>query len=605
MYRNVSGYRAKYFPKSFHETAPRSSGLAAQFGFDMTPPPIPLQSISELLKWLSDCQFPQFGPTAKRFVVRSLKNEQGSTWAIDLSIFGAYVPGLHIFHHQGSLLVVGLIQTGTDLSLDDEAILGFCCYVEGAFRTRPERLFMHAFIIYNSTMEMWTFDRAGPYSGEAFDITEEPNRFRNILAEYMSMNDDELGMNPLVQEDDHGVFIELKGPTPSSDRKLIFNEHAFVAQRALLGPGTTCFKAGIRNFLGRELVVKFVWRRSEVAVERRLLELANEKNVWGIVELESYGDLGDIAQLRQGLQFDQAYLPLHVLMLPPPGGKTDDPNKYQELSDSLSESTLTGSPLFVSQSPESSPPEFPPLNQASERENEPENESENEPKFDNLKFECLVTSPFGRPLYSFSSPSELISVLGDVVRALGSLYFKANILHCNVNPLNIVIVPNHPNAPYGMLIDLDHAVNLSDPPSKLQLTGSEGFMALGVLSGDVHTYRHDLESVFYVFLSLAIWRTPNTIASRRVGAWFNTHTVVSFGCKQLDMHPAAFSSLVEEGFVSSFDQYIPLANKLHDLLFPFRNGKIFLGTDYEDEAKTALYEGMIHAFEENTSHIQI
>ncbi len=41
-------------------------------------------------------------------------------------------------------------------------------------------------------METWTFDRAGAYSGEAFDITQEPHRFQNILAAYLSMNDDEL-----------------------------------------------------------------------------------------------------------------------------------------------------------------------------------------------------------------------------------------------------------------------------------------------------------------------------------------------------------------------------------------------------------------------------
>ena len=57
----------------------------------------------------------------------------------------------------------------------------------------------------------------------------------------------------------------------------------------------------------------------------------------------------------------------------------------------------------------------------------------------------------------------------------------------------------------GILIDLDAAMDLANSPKKGGVIGSDGFMAIGVLNGDPHTDRHDLESLFYIFL----WQMSN------------------------------------------------------------------------------------------------
>ena len=53
----------------------------------------------------------------------------------------------------------------------------------------------------------------------------------------------------------------------------------------------------------------------------------------------------------------------------------------------------------------------------------------------------------------------------------------------------------------GMLIDLDLAKELSSGRSGARChTGTMEFMAIEVLFGISHTYRHDLESFFYVLI---------------------------------------------------------------------------------------------------------
>ncbi|KAM5476769.1 hypothetical protein MauCBS54593_000039 [Microsporum audouinii] len=568
VYRNVPGYDAKYFPKSFQETAQSISASEAQ-----PQNSIPLQSPSELLKWLDDLPCRRLGATHNSFVLHSIKRKPRDISGTDICLVRTSASKLQALCPDAAVLVLGLFQTGIEFSPGDEAVLGFCDLAMSVFAARPDRRFLHAFRIYNSTMETWTFDRAGAYSGELFNIVEEPDRFRNIVAGYMSMDDDRLGLNSFLQQDDQGAFLELKEQNQPSVRRLYVDEDAFVRQDYLVGPGTTCFKARIPALRGQEMVVKFAWNRNEGSAERRLLQFANEKNIWGILKLEGYQDLGDIACLRQGLRFGRPYeFSLHL--------ETKESDNFQNLPGSTPKSPL--------------------LRQVSSGIVEHGKEFQ----FDNLKFECIVTSPLGRPLSTFSSPSELMTVLRDIIKALRSLYVKANILHRDVSPQNIIIAPNNnqdPGAPIGMLIDLDLALDLSNLPSERRLVGSEGFMAIGILGGDDHTYRHDLESVFYVFLWMAICRngvTPDNIPNTsRLHLWCGTDFLASFHSKRKDMQLTEFSKLAEEEFTEHFKPYLPLAMTIHQLLFPVRNGKIFIGTDHEPGSIEQLYVGMIAGFE--------
>ena len=152
-----------------------------------------------------------------------------------------------------------------------------------------------------------------------------------------------------------------------------------------------------------------------------------------------------------------------------------------------------------------------------------------------------------------------------------------------------------------MLIDLDLAKNLDDKPSGVRYrTGTMQFMAIGVLKGEPHTYRHDLESIFYVFLWTIILypqRTdPKLPTPRRLQRWYEgTYQDIADNKKGhmtdndiLDEFPPRFAGLKE------------LAKELRQALFPMRDGSLFTGT-YVDSWR--LYNPMIESFEKAIANI--
>lgn len=123
--------------------------------------------------------------------------------------------------------------------------------------------------------------------------------------------------------------------------------------------------------------------------------------------------------------------------------------------------------------------------------------------FGNRLLRCLVISPAGRALCDFRSIKELLTAIRDSIKAHSSLYLKGRILHRDISENNIIITdPKKANGFTGMLIDLDLAKeNGSDQTGARHQTGTMEFMSIEVLRKVAcHTYRHDLESFFYVLL---------------------------------------------------------------------------------------------------------
>jgi hypothetical protein len=53
----------------------------------------------------------------------------------------------------------------------------FCGHAREVFTSQPTRLFLCGFVICGSMVELWVFDRSGPYSSEKFDLHKDPDRF--------------------------------------------------------------------------------------------------------------------------------------------------------------------------------------------------------------------------------------------------------------------------------------------------------------------------------------------------------------------------------------------------------------------------------------------
>lgn len=227
-------------------------------------------------------------------------------------------------------------------------------------------------------------------------------------------------------------------------------------------------------------------------------------------------------------------------------------------------------------------------------------------KFVNRTFSCIATTPLGRPIREFTSIPELLEALRDIVIALESLYVNARILHRDIAIKNLIIAPQKsPDSPKGVLLDFNAALDLDNVRPIELMVGSDGFMAIGILSGERHTYRHDLESLFYVFLWIAIANDcvrdeANDILeglpkTSRLWKW----CTMDFGAvgrdKAADMSPEGFEGILDE-FSSEFVPLRVLARELHTLVFPVRDAKIFTGTDMDQVAVQKLYSGMADAF---------
>src|SRR5436309_5172942 len=77
------------------------------------------------------------------------------------------------------------------------------------------RLFLHGFVIRESMVELWIFDRSRPYSCGKFDLHEGPDRFIKVMAGYTMMSHEELGLN---------TYIMLKGKGKTKEQRLYLEE---------------------------------------------------------------------------------------------------------------------------------------------------------------------------------------------------------------------------------------------------------------------------------------------------------------------------------------------------------------------------------------------
>lgn len=88
--------------------------------------------------------------------------------------------------------------------------------------------------------------------------------------------------------------------------------------------------------------------------------------------------------------------------------------------------------------------------------------------------------------------------------------------HGDVAIKNMILAPRHgvtdngTERMTGVLIDFDQTLDLDNVNDNVndttinQMISPHEFMSNGLLTGSRHTYRHDLEFLFYVFLWLAI-----------------------------------------------------------------------------------------------------
>lgn len=464
------------------------------------------------------------------------------------------------------------------------------------------------------------FDRSGPYSSGEFDIHKEPEKFIRAITGYAMMDDKELGLDILTELDGKGRFITISKDTTGKENRMQLDEAPFVKQRAVVCRGTTCFRNS-----DHANVIKFSWTSDKRSLEADNFRLAREKGVEGIAKFIGYQCITSISELRSGLtfpsphQFRDGTASASTSFSQAQLGESFGSIQNLSISKTSSKRKISRDERS-SQKKSRSNSQKSKLSQQYEAAQKPGEpavslyESGND-KYSNRVFGCLAIAPTGRALSEFTqrpqstksvslSIRKLLITLRNAIKAHRSLYLKGNILHRDISENNIIITnPNETDGFTGMLIDLDLAKMIGSGRSGARhQTGTMEFMAIEVLLGIDHTYRHDLESFFYVLIWLCGrrgWdlcenpknRPPKSVLTR----WYSSNFQDIAMAKEGDMHVDGFEYILKE-FPTAFDSVKPLCKKIRGILFPLlEDGALFKETPPDPPEK--LYDPIIESFD--------
>ena len=498
-------------------------------------------------------------------------------------------------------------------------LLQLARYMRDAFTAQPTRRFIHGFFLHNTTMELWVFDRSGPYSSGEFNIHEEPEKFIQAITGYALMDDEELGLDTFTEMHNEGRFITISNDAAEKENRIQLDKAPFVKQRAVVCRGTTCFRSSDQSS-----VVKFSWTSDKRPPEADHLRLARDKGVEGIAKLVGYQRITSISELRSGLTFpsphpfrggtasaktssqtqlSQSFGPIQNLSISKTSSKRkrpEDERGSQKRSRSDSQKSKLSQQYEAAQDP-----------------SEPAISlyESNSGNYSNRIFGCLAIAPAGRALGEFiqssqstnsvsSAIKELLTTLRDAIKAHRSLYLKGKILHRDISENNIIITnPEESGGFAGILIDLDLAKVLGSGRSGARhQTGTMEFMAIEVLQGIDHTYRHDLESFFYVLIWLCARRgwdlcgnPKGRPAESRLRNWYAGTFDQIVDAKEHHMGADGFQKILME-FPLAFNTVKTLCTEIRGILFfLLEDGKLFKGTPPGPPEK--LYDPIIEAFD--------
>ncbi|WPJ60401.1 hypothetical protein SMAC4_13264 [Sordaria macrospora] len=377
------------------------------------------------------------------------------------------------------------------------------------------------------------------------------------------------------------------------------------SQKAIVSRGTTCYTTENNS------VVKFAWASGKRTAEVDHLTQAKEKGVKGVAGIVAHHRIATIAEIRKKLKFPTA----HRFQ-----NGADDPS-LASTSTSISGNKRKSSSSAtdtVSRSNKRQRSDSQKLNRklsiqpsSSTSKTKPALSTPSEDLWEDRIYSCLVISPAGRVISEFTDIKQLLESMRDAIKAHQSLFVAGNILHRDISPNNIIITdPETADGFKGMLIDLDMAKAQSSGPSGArQITGTIQFMAIEVLRNIDHTYRHDLESFFYVLLWMCARQSwYNGFSGNKKApqeSVFQRWEIGSFSQiamnKEGDMYVSGLQRIVNE-FPEKLDKVKPLCMRIRKILFPYdKDASVNIGTPAGEPDQ--LYKPIIAAYDEAISEL--
>ncbi|VCU41400.1 Bgt-20125 [Blumeria graminis f. sp. tritici] len=455
----------------------------------------------------------------------------------------------NVEHKWRDVRVVGEITSSKE-KLSDK-IHQLMRYMREIFYSQPLRRFAHGFCLHKNHMELWIVDRAGAYSSGEIDVSKSQEKLIRALSSYMLMSDEDLGLDPITSYDSDGRCFVTVPNGKTSVEKIEVNPLPIARPETIASRGNTCLETKDSMYM-----LKFSWGTEIVESETKILKKL--KGVTGIITLNYSSDLYNIDTHRHGMEFtEDKKFKINV----------DDP--------ALSHGVMT---------------------------NYRANKS-----YIKRKLTYAKLSPVGRPLQSSSTVREFVRGIRDAIIGHRNLYDKG-IIHGDISAGNIILTKaDVTGASEGLLIDLDMASFREEIKGKKQrerITGTLKYMALELLEAIddndytlKQTYRHDLESFFYVLI-VGCMSYCREEAPTHLQNWYLANTTFCFKLKQSDVI-YEFEKQILNYFTPTFECLQELARSLRQILF----GDESVGYRTPEDPNV-LYEPIIRAFDDTIQELE-
>ncbi|KAL1890270.1 hypothetical protein Cpir12675_005463 [Ceratocystis pirilliformis] len=385
-----------------------------------------------------------------------------------------------------------------------------------------------------------------------FDIHDELDKLARALVGYATLDDDTMGLDTFVERRDGHRYATLDDASGKETRLLL--DKPMLRQKVIVCRGTTCYKTQDSH------AARFWWASDKQKPEVEQLKPAEAMGGEGVARVVAHRRITIIAEMREGLRFSANHC------LRGEDVHFDDPlttmgmSTKRKYSADHSSGDAPGSKRLRSTGQKSKLAIV--LNdQLSISNTKPSLYTPGEGLWENRIYSCLVVSPAGSVIGEFRTIKELLESERDAIKTHRSLYVSGKILHRDISPNNIIITnPETVNGFKGMLTDLDLAE----------------FMAMEVLRKTDHTYRHDLESFFYVFLWMCArqaWSNgftdkQNPLEYSALRKWeIGSFTDIA-NAKRGDMTVDGLKDITEK-FPEALDVVKPLCLNIRKILFHF------------------------------------
>ncbi|KAI1370748.1 hypothetical protein F4677DRAFT_464937 [Hypoxylon crocopeplum] len=397
-------------------------------------------------------------------------------------------------YHWSQILVPGELKSNPNADTS-KTWLDIGRYVREVLATQDTRRFVIAFTLCGPLMRIWEFDRLGGIASDQFNINQDGLRFVSTILGFLWMNEEQLGFDPTIITSGGIRYVEIE--RNGRRERLIFDG---VMRRApcIAGRATTCWKVHSDRDPQTPLAIKDSWQYLEREEEGELLKKATDK---GVVNMARYyhhytvqvSGIDDDVQgnVRKRLDITMAE------------------NYRSERSVVIRAATPTASSREGRSTANRKRPAsrtdaaLPPNKKRSCSASPTKVDSKTLP---NRVHRRVILQDYGEPIFCASSRAALLAALGECIEGHKSLH-GAGILHRDISINNLLINEDERNPSWpGFLIDLDLAIKeqregASGAKGK---TGTRAFMAIGVLRGDQHSFKHDLESFFWVLFWICI-----------------------------------------------------------------------------------------------------